>query len=246
MSDPVREETGVEDRWVNAVIEIVVPLSASVEADAGTKQDETADVLAAIDLSLFPNAVASGRWEDVTSDEHGGTIPLAAGGDPLREFVSWLFENIGNRELRAKAPLALHAADRVAAAASSSKRTRCDGCDGDPCPCVAAVLDSEAAGGRVEITAGKQFLASSSKEEGAFGGRAFGAVCVGCDRIVGIHMQDPSGPGIDLAEWNEGLIEFLGMMANGGGDRLRFVALLAGEWDGRLGRCRCPSPEATP
>ena len=74
-----------------------------------------------------------------------------------------------------------------------------------------------------------------------FDGRAYGAQCFRCRRIVAIHMLDPRGP-VELREWNEGVIEFFQGVVASGGDRLRLIAMLPGEWRSRLGRCVCEAP----
>ena len=61
--------------WVNAVVEVVIPLDVPVDADHFTKQEA---VSAAMDRVTWPrNAVARGKWENVSVPPLGPepTIP---------------------------------------------------------------------------------------------------------------------------------------------------------------------------
>lgn len=55
------------EQWVNAHIEIVVPLLIAVDADLYAKQEAVGEVIEVLDLP--PNSVAHGWWEDASIDE---------------------------------------------------------------------------------------------------------------------------------------------------------------------------------
>jgi hypothetical protein len=59
--------TDMADRWINAVIEVTVPLNVPVTATEDEKRDAVVDRLERLDLP--PDAVATGRWELVEDGE---------------------------------------------------------------------------------------------------------------------------------------------------------------------------------
>jgi hypothetical protein len=65
LDTPTLEVMG--DRWINAVIEITVPLDVAPEARDEAKRDAVAALLE--DLELPQDAVATERWEHVEDGE---------------------------------------------------------------------------------------------------------------------------------------------------------------------------------
>lgn len=79
--DPVREDTGGGDRWVNGFIELVVPLEVSVDADRSAKSDALTKLMDDVTDRLgepFAGHALAGRWEDTTVDDRGAAVAIAA------------------------------------------------------------------------------------------------------------------------------------------------------------------------